>query len=204
MKKIILTALMALVTMGVSAQVFVVKSGSLQPLLQNDKKAALKIDFSKAKIANLSKDELTETLMMDHLKTNDSFTFENWKQHADECYDFFRERWNEEKTSSKIIEAGNHAKVDFNITINFDYIDFGNAAASIWGLSKKAGGVIMRGTVVFTDANGREVCTLDVNDYRGQAMRSMDMKLPTFGRRLALFHKSMAKEILDFAKKQKK
>ena len=196
--------LMALVTMVAAAQEFVVKSGSLKTLLQDDKKVALKIDFSKAKMANLSSKELTETLMMDHLKTNDSYMFEHWKEHADECHEFFRERWNDDKATSKIIDEDDDDAVDFNINIKFDYIDFGNGVASVWGLSKKSGGVIMRGTIDFTDAKGQNVCTLEVNDYRGQSTRVMDMKMPTFGRRLALFHKSLAKDILNFAKKQKR
>ena len=63
---------------------------------------------------------------------------------------------------------------------------------------------MMRGTVQVTDANGSDVCTVDVNDFRGNSTRGFDMKMPTFGRRMALFHKSLAKELLDLAKEQKK
>jgi len=196
-------ALLALMTVGVAAQEFELKSGSLQRVLQKDKKAALTIDFSKAKMADLSKKELTETLMMDHLKANDSYTFEHWKEHADECHEFFSERWNDEKGAPKIVDEDSDDATDMTITIKFDYIDFGSTAASLWGWSKKAGGVIMRGTVTFADASGQSVCEVSVNDYRGQSNRGIDMKMPTFGRRMALFHKSLAKDIFNFAKKQK-
>lgn len=194
-------ALMALVAMSVNAQALVVKSGNLATMLQKDKTAALKIDFSKAKMANLSKKELKETLFMDFLKESDPETYQIWDKHAKECYDFFAERWNDDKASAKIDDD---KSADYTINVKFDYIDIGNGAAATWSWSRKSGGVMMRGTVQITDANGNDVCTVDVNDFRGNSTRGFDMKMPTFGRRMALFHKSLAKELLDLAKEQKK
>ncbi len=194
-------ALMALVAMSVNAQALVVKSGNLATMLQKDKTAALKIDFSKAKMANLSKKELKETLFMDFLKESDPETYQIWDKHAKECYDFFAERWNDDKASAKIDDD---KSADYTINVKFDYIDIGNGAAATWSWSRKSGGVMMRGTVQVTDANGSDVCTVDVNDFRGNSTRGFDMKMPTFGRRMALFHKSLAKELLDLAKEQKK
>ena len=194
-------ALMALVAMSVNAQALVVKSGNLATMLQKDKTAALKIDFSKAKMANLSKKELKETLFMDFLKESDPETYQIWDKHAKECYVFFAERWNDDKASAKIDDD---KSADYTINVKFDYIDIGNGAAATWSWSRKSGGVMMRGTIQVTDANGSDVCTVDVNDFRGNSTRGFDMKMPTFGRRMALFHKSLAKELLDLAKEQKK
>lgn len=194
-------ALMTLVAMSVNAQALVVKSGNLATMLQKDKTAALKIDFSKAKMANLSKKELKETLFMDFLKESDPETYQIWDKHAKECYDFFAERWNDDKASAKIDDD---KSADYTINVKFDYIDIGNGTAATWSWSRKSGGVMMRGTVQVTDANGSDVCTVDVNDFRGNSTRGFDMKMPTFGRRMALFHKSLAKELLDLAKEQKK
>ena len=201
MKKVLTMALMTLVAMSVNAQALVVKSGNLATMLQKDKTAALKIDFSKAKMANLSKKELKETLFMDFLKESDPETYQIWDKHAKECYDFFAERWNDDKASAKIDDD---KSADYTINVKFDYIDIGNGAAATWSWSRKSGGVMMRGTVQVTDANGNDVCTVDVNDFRGNSTRGFDMKMPTFGRRMALFHKSLAKELLDLAKEQKK
>jgi len=201
MKKVLMMALMTLVAMSVNAQALVVKSGNLATMLQKDKTAALKIDFSKAKMANLSKKELKETLFMDFLKESDPETYQIWDKHAKECYDFFAERWNDDKASAKI---DNDKSADYTINVKFDYIDIGNGTAATWSWSRKSGGVMMRGTVQVTDANGSDVCTVDVNDFRGNSTRGFDMKMPTFGRRMALFHKSLAKELLDLAKEQKK
>jgi len=201
MKKVLMMALMTLVAMSVNAQALVVKSGNLATMLQKDKTAALKIDFSKAKMANLSKKELKETLFMDFLKESDPETYQIWDKHAKECYDFFAERWNDDKASAKIDDD---KSADYTINVKFDYIDIGNGTAATWSWSRKSGGVMMRGTVQVTDANGSDVCTVDVNDFRGNSTRGFDMKMPTFGRRMALFHKSLAKELLDLAKEQKK
>ena len=201
MKKVLMMALMALVAMSMNAQALVVKSGNLATMLQKDKTAALKIDFSKAKMANLSKKELKETLFMDFLKESDPETYQIWDKHAKECYDFFAERWNDDKASAKIDDD---KSADYTINVKFDYIDIGNGTAATWSWSRKSGGVMMRGTVQVTDANGSDVCTVDVNDFRGNSTRGFDMKMPTFGRRMALFHKSLAKELLDLAKEQKK
>ena len=201
MKKVLMMALMTLVAMSVNAQALVVKSGNLATMLQKDKTAALKIDFSKAKMANLSKKELKETLFMDFLKESDPETYQIWDKHAKECYDFFAERWNDDKASAKIDDD---KSADYTINVKFDYIDIGNGAAATWSWSRKSGGVMMRGTIQVTDANGSDVCTVDVNDFRGNSTRGFDMKMPTFGRRMALFHKSLAKELLDLAKEQKK
>ena len=201
MKKVLIMALMTLVAMSVNAQALVVKSGNLATMLQKDKTAALKIDFSKAKMANLSKKELKETLFMDFLKESDPETYQIWDKHAKECYDFFAERWNDDKASAKIDDD---KTADYTINVKFDYIDIGNGTAATWSWSRKSGGVMMRGTVQVTDANGSDVCTVDVNDFRGNSTRGFDMKMPTFGRRMALFHKSLAKELLDLAKEQKK
>ena len=130
-------ALMALVAMSVNAQALVVKSGNLATMLQKDKTAALKIDFSKAKMANLSKKELKETLFMDFLKESDPETYQIWDKHAKECYDFFAERWNDDKASAKIDDD---KSADYTINVKFDYIDIGNGAAATWSWSRKSGG----------------------------------------------------------------
>ena len=200
MKKVLMTALVVLMTLSANAQALVVKSGSLKPLLQKDKTAALTIDFSKAKMAELSKKELTDKLMMDYLKAKDPTTYNIRDKHVQECHDFFEERWNDEKATAKIDDD---KKADYTINVKFDNIDFGSAGAALWSWNRKSGGVIMRGNVEVVAADGTNVCTVEVNDFRGNATRGFDMKVPSFGRRMALFHKSLAKELFDLAKKEK-
>lgn len=60
MKKAMIMVLMALMTMGVYAQDIRLKSGDVAPIMQKDKTATLDLDFSKAKLADLSKKELSD------------------------------------------------------------------------------------------------------------------------------------------------
>ena len=39
---------------------------------------------------------------------------------------------------------------------------------------------------------------MNVNRYRGASSRNLDIKIPTFHRRTVLFHKSLAKDLLEF------
>ena len=73
----------------------------------------------------------------------------------------------------------------------------------MWSWGPKGGGVMMRGTVEVTNAAGKKVCVFEIEDFRGRSTRGLDMKLPSFGRRMALFHKTLAKEITDVAKDAK-
>ena len=198
----ILTALAAVMTMAANAQVFVVESGNIVEVFQNDKTAKVKHDFSNAKLANLSDKKLTDDLFMEDLKTRDPGFYNAWDSHEKEFTQFFVDRWTEYKDALKMVTTDE--PTDYTLLIKFDYIDMGNVGAALWSLSKKSGGIMMRGTIELTDASGNNVCTVKVNDYRGMAVRGFDMKMPSFGRRLALFHKSLAKEFLDFAKKQAK
>lgn len=201
MKKAMIMVLMALMTMGVYAQDIRLKSGDVAPIMQKDKTATLDLDFSKAKLADLSKKELSDKKFLENMKKNAPEDYAKWDKYKEECYEFFMERWNDAKGFCEVIEKG---KADFVIHVKFDYIDTGNAGAAMWSWSAKGGGVIMRGTVVVTDAAGKKVCEFEVNDFQGRSVRAFDMKFPSFGRRMALFHKNLAKDITDIAKKAKK
>ena len=188
-------------TMAADAQVFVVESGNIGEVFQSDKTATVKHDFSTTKLANLSDKKLTDDLFLEHLKTKDPGVYNSWDSHQKEFSQFFIDRWNDYKGSLKMTAD---EPADYTLLIKFDYIDEGNVGAALWAMSKKTGGIMMRGTIELIDASGNKVFTVKVNDYRGMAVRGFDMKMPNFGRRLALFHKSLAKEFLDFAKKQSK
>jgi hypothetical protein len=204
MKKLMMMTLL-LMMMAVTANAksaVAVKSGDVNVFVQSGKTATLKLDFSKAKIANLSKNELTDKLMRTHLEETDPVTAENWEsKHVPECRAFFIERWNEGKNCLKMVDG---TSGDYQVIVNIDYIDFGSGSAAVWGFGKKAGGAIIRGTLDVKDASGKTICTLDINDLRGMSQRTMDMKFPTFGRRMALLFKTVAKEVLDFVKAETK
>lgn len=199
-KKTMMMVLMALLAVGMNAQKIELSSGDVSALMEKGKTATLDLDFSKAKLANLSSKELTDKMFMDDLKQESPDDYAKWDEYMEECHEFFRERWNDAKGFIEVVDKG---KADYVIHVKFDYIDKGNAGAAMWAWSKKGGGVMMRGTVDVTTASGNKVCSFKVNDFRGNSVRGFDMKFPTFGRRMALFHKSLAKEITDVAKRAK-
>ncbi len=200
MKNMMMIALMALMVTGAYAQDIKLKSGDVSAIMQKDKKAMLDLDFSKAKLADLSQNKLTDTNFLKNMKENSSDDYEKWDKYKEECYEFFMDRWNDARGFCEVVEEG---KADYVIHVKYDYIDTGNAGAAIWSMSPKGGGVMMRGTIEVTDAAGKKVCTFDVNDFRGRSTRAFDMKFPSFGRRMALFHKSLAKEVTEVAKDAK-
>lgn len=199
-KKIVMTVLTALMAVGMNAQEIQLSSGDVSALMEKGKTATLDLDFSKAKLANLSSKELSDQKFLDDLKKNSPEDYTKWDKYMEECHEFFKERWNDAKGFIEVVDNG---KADYVIRVKFDYIDKGNAGAAMWAWGKKGGGVIMRGTVDVSTASGKKVCSFKVNDFRGNSVRGFDMKFPTFGRRMALFHKSLAKEITDMAKRAK-
>ena len=200
MKKMMLTALVALFAFVAQAQEFSIISGDPSAFKQKGKTANVVFDYKEAKRADLSKKELGDVNIMDYLKENDQKVYNNWDKHMEECLEWFCDRWNnEKKTFVKAIEKG---KGDYVIKIHADYIDFGNVAAAMWNFNKHSGGVMMRGTFSIEDQDGNALCVVKLNDFRGQSNRTISMKYPTAGRRLALFHKGLAKDMLEFLSNQ--
>ena len=112
-----------------------------------------------------------------------------------EAKKFFTERWNEKKKHNLKIVDGKNA--DYHIIINTTKFDTGNSGAASWSFSKRDGGIIIWGELLIQDANGNRVCKVDLIDYRGASSRTLDLKIPTFKRRMQMFHKSFAKDLLE-------
>ena len=195
-----LTAFVALFAIVAQAQKFSIISGDPSAFKQKGKTANVVLDYTGAKRADLSKKELEDVNIMDFLKENDEKIYRNWDKHMEECREWFCDRWNKEKkTFVKALEEG---KGDYVIKIHADYVDFGNVAAAMWSFNKHSGGVMMRGTFSIEDQAGNTLCVVKLNDFRGQSDRTISMKYPTAGRRLALFHKGLAKDMLEFLSDQ--
>jgi hypothetical protein len=196
MKRLMLTAFVALFAFVAQAQMFSIVSGDPSVFKQKGKTANVVLDYKDAKRADLSKKVLEDVNIMDFLKENDPKVYNNWDKHMEECLEWFCDRWNnEKKTFVKVLEEG---KGDYVIKIHADYLDFGNVAAAMWSFNKHSGGVMVRGTFSIEDQEGNTLCVVKLNDFRGQSDRTISMKYPTAGRRLALFHKGLAKDMTGF------
>ena len=198
MKKLLLLAVMAMMTIAVQAdeEEFVVTSGDFKVVMQPGKIGRVEVDFTKAKIGNLSIMEITDQTFMDYLEANDQKVFKKWSEYQEEGEETFMDRWNDEK--KKVIKLTKKGTPDYIIKINADILDTGNSGAATWSWNKRDGGIIISGTLEVIDAAGNSVCKMNINRYRGASTRTLDIKIPTFHRRTVLFHKSLAKDLLEF------
>ena len=198
MKKIFLLAVMAMMALAVQAdeEEFVVTSGDFNVVRQPGKTGRLEVDFTKAKVGNLSTMEITDQTFMDYLAANDQKVFKKWSEYQEEAIETFMERWNDAK--KKVIKLTKNDTPDYIIKINAAQLDPGNSGAATWSWNKRGGGIIISGTLEVIDAAGNSVCKMNINRYRGFSTRGLDIKIPTFHRRTLLLHKSLAKDLLEF------
>ena len=198
MKKLFLLAVMAMMAIAVQAdeEEFVVASGDFNVVRQPGKTGRLEVDFTKAKVGNLSTMEITDQTFMDYLAANDQKVFKKWSEYQEEAIETFMERWNDAK--KKVIKLTKKDTPDYIIKINAAQLDPGNSGAATWSWNKRGGGIIISGTLEVIDAAGNSVCKMNINRYRGFSTRGLDIKIPTFHRRTLLLHKSLAKDLLEF------
>ena len=198
MKKLFLLAVMAMMAIAVQAdeEEFVVTSGDFNVVRQPGKTGRLEVDFTKAKVGNLSTMEITDQTFMDYLAANDQKVFKKWSEYQEEAIETFMERWNDAK--KKVIKLTKKDTPDYIIKINAAQLDPGNSGAATWSWNKRGGGIIISGTLEVLDAAGNSVCKMNINRYRGFSTRGLDIKIPTFHRRTLLLHKSLAKDLLEF------
>ena len=198
MKKMFLLAVMAMMTLAVQAdeEEFVVTSGDFKVVMQPGKIGRVEVDFTKAKVGNLSTMEITDQSFIDYLEANDQKVFKKWSEYQEEGEETFMDRWNDAK--KKVIKLTKKGTPDYIIKINATRLDPGNSGAATWSWNKRDGGIIISGTLEVLDASGSSVCKMNINRYRGFSTRGLDIKIPTFHRRTVLFHKSLAKDLLEF------
>lgn len=193
-----LLAVMAMMTLAVQAdeEEFVVTSGDFKVVMQPGKIGRVEVDFTKAKVGNLSTMEITDQSFIDYLEANDQKVFKKWSEYQEEGEETFMDRWNDAK--KKVIKLTKKGTPDYIIKINANQLDPGNSGAATWSWNKRDGGIIISGTLEVLDASGNSVCKMNINRYRGFSTRGLDIKIPTFHRRTVLFHKSLAKDLLEF------
>ena len=182
MKKLFLLAVMAMMAIAVQAdeEEFVVTSGDFNVVRQPGKTGRLEVDFTKAKVGNLSTMEITDQTFMDYLAANDQKVFKKWSEYQEEAIETFMERWNDAK--KKVIKLTKKDTPDYIIKINAAQLDPGNSGAATWSWNKRGGGIIISGTLEVIDAAGNSVCKMNINRYRGFSTRGLDIKIPTFHR----------------------
>jgi len=174
----------------------VVEGSFVDVVRQPDKTATVEFDYLNATIAD--KENSGRTLKK-WLQDEDPKVFGKWDKHMADAKKYFTNRWNEEaKQNLKIVDNGN---VDYRILVKATKFSTGNAGAAYWSMSKRDGGIIISGELVIKDDSGKTVCRVNLIDYRGASSRTFDLKMPNFTRRMQMFHKSFAKDLLEDIKK---
>lgn len=196
--KLLFCALFAMMSFTAQADEdeFVVTSGDFNVVRQPGKIGRLEVDFTQAKVGNLSTMEITDQTFLDYLKENDQNVYKKWSEYQEEAIETFMERWNDAK--KKVIKLTKNDTPDYIIKINAAQLDPGNSGAATWSWNKRGGGIIISGTLEVIDAAGNSVCKMNINRYRGFSTRGIDIKIPTFHRRTLLLHKSLAKDLLEY------
>ena len=196
--KLLFCALFAMMSFTAQADEdeFVVTSGDFNVVRQPGKIGRLEVDFTQAKVGNLSTMEITDQTFIDYLKENDQKVYKKWNEYQEEAKETFMERWNDAK--KKVIKLTKIDTPDYIIKINAAQLDPGNSGAATWSWNKRGGGIIISGTLEVIDAAGNSLCKMNINRYRGFSTRGLDIKIPTFHRRTLLLHKSLAKDLLEF------
>ena len=196
--KLLFCALFAMMSFTAQADEdeFVVTSGDFNVVRQPGKIGRLEVDFTQAKVGNLSTMEITDQTFIDYLKENDQNVYKKWSEYQEEAIETFMERWNDAK--KKVIKLTKKDMPDYIIKINAAQLDPGNSGAATWSWNKRGGGIIISGTLEVIDAAGNSVCKMNINRYRGFSTRGIDIKIPTFHRRTLLLHKSLAKDLLEY------
>jgi len=174
----------------------VVEGSFVDVVRQPGKTATVEFDYLNATIAD--KEQSGRTLEK-WLQDEDPKVYGKWDKHMKDAKEYFTNRWNEEKKQNlQIVDNGN---ADYRILVKATKFSTGNAGAAYWSMSKRDGGIIISGELVIKDASGKTVCKVDLIDYRGASSRTLDLKMPNFTRRMQMFHKSLAKDLLEDIKK---
>jgi hypothetical protein len=201
MKKLNLWMLAAILCCGpMTAQAedeqeFEVISGNFEVVKQKGKTGTVEFDYENAKVGNLHSQDVGSETLMEYLEKNDEKAFRKWADVKEEGKEMFIDRWNDEKSRCiKLVEKGS---ADYQIKIKAELFDPGNSGSATWSWNKRDGGIIISGTLEVFDASGKSVCKMKINRYRGASSRNIDLKVPTFSRRVILFHKSLAKDLLE-------
>ena len=193
-------AVMAVTAQAGDEKEFTVTSGNFVEITsQPGKTATVEFDYDKAKVGNLTTKDISNETLVAFLKKNDEKAFEKWDAIQADSKKYFINRWNEEKKSRfMFVEDG---KADYKVKIHADQIDTGNAGAATWSMSKRDGGVVMNGSLEIIDTkSGKQVCKVKINRYKGASRTTFDVKNANFNRRMQMFHKSLAKDLLGDVK----
>ena len=203
MKRFLMMAMMAVCAVTAAFadddEFKVVEGSFVDVVRQRGKTATVEFDYLDATIADRENSGRT---LKQWLQDEDPKVLAKWDKHMEDAEEYFRERWNDEsKKNIKIVKDGNP---DYRIFVKATKFSTGNSGAAYWSFSKRDGGIIISGDLrIVETSTGNTVCKINLIDYRGASSRNLDFKFPNINRRMQMFHKRCAKDLLQDIQKEK-
>lgn len=194
MKKLLLLAISLFsVTFAQAKDPMTLESGSVTELTNPANSVYFKVDFSNASVHN---DGNIYTLD-EYLEHRGPDFVADWNKDSSTAYLYLPMRFNQKnKKGAKAIET--EGEYDILGTVYLNDIDFGNGAGTFNPFGGvKAGGCIISGKLVFTDANGSEIAILPFQEVKGIGHISETI-------RLGLSYYELMNKLQDIIKKESK
>lgn len=95
--------------------------------------------------------------------------YENFKADVDRGHASFITYYNEKrKISTKLIMSDTDENANYTLKVNVTSMNVGNAGGAFWGMSPKAGGALINGTMQLIDnSNGDVLCEFEFENVKG-------------------------------------
>lgn len=169
------------------------ESGSLADLADASKNVCFKVDYSKAVVHN----DDNEYTLDGYLKHRGPDFVADWNNDISKAYSYLPVRFNQKnkKGAQALLTEGNS---DIVGTVYLTDIDFGNGAGTFNPFGgAKAGGCIISGKLIFSNAAGSEIAVLPFTEVKGLGHVSETI-------RLGLSYFELMNKLGDVIKKENK
>lgn len=194
MKKLFFIALTLLSVISVYAkEPLTLESGSLSELANSANTVYLTVDYSKAVVHN----DGNKYSLDGYLKHRGPDFVADWNKDSAKAYSYLPVRFNQKnkKGAQALMTEGKH---DITGTVYLTDIDFGNGAGVFNPFGgAKAGGCIISGKLVFTNADNKVIAVLPFSEIKGIGHVSETI-------RLGLSYFELMNKLGDILKKENK
>lgn len=174
MKKLFFIALTLLSVISVQAKdPITLESGSLSELANSANTVYLTVDYSNAVVHN----DGNNYSLDGYLEHRGPDFVADWNKDSAKAYSYLPIRFNQKnkKGAQALMTEGKH---DITGTVYLTDIDFGNGAGSFNPFGgAKAGGCIISGKLVFTNADNTEIAVLPFSEIKGMGHVSETIRL---------------------------
>ncbi len=171
MKKILLLFAGLLLAVGTEAYTCVSFKSGDPSILMKKCRISYEVVWDRARVTNYD-----NLLFPDYLKKRGDDFVRDWPSDRKKIEKYFTKQFNRKSDFMKIADGG---KTDYKMILRLTSIDIGNGASGFnpWA-SRKAGGVIINGTIDFVDnSTGKVVCVLNIIKAKGTSSPSETVRM---------------------------